>query len=143
MQRHRLGAWIAVTLLLAGCSDDGTPGPDVRSDATGVDGQLGDGSTERMLTDGATDKPVVDGRPADRNHPPPDQALPDKGKPDGTKPGCLPMVAQGVGGCAMVLGVTWDGSACVSISGCSCQGSDCTKLYQTTQACQAATSICP
>lgn len=47
-----------------------------------------------------------------------------------TQPGeCDAMDARGEGDCEQVLGIVWDGDACVSLSGCNCVGADCDKLY--------------
>jgi hypothetical protein len=50
---------------------------------------------------------------------------------------CKKLNPAGYGMCAMVLGVGWDGTKCVTISGCSC-GSDCAFFFKTLSDCQAA-----
>jgi hypothetical protein len=59
-----------------------------------------------------------------------------------TTTSCDPMDAGGVGMCAMFIGYKWDGSACVGFSGCSCVGADCSKVFQTKNACEQAYSHC-
>ncbi len=49
---------------------------------------------------------------------------------------CNAMDARGVGPCEEVLGVAWNGSACVTLSGCRCSGSDCEHLFDTLAACE-------
>lgn len=62
-----------------------------------------------------------------------------------TSPACVPHAAKGVGACEMGMGIRWTGSTCELVSGCSCEGADCTsgKLYQDIDACKAATADCP
>jgi hypothetical protein len=55
---------------------------------------------------------------------------------------CAPMDATGVGPCDAFFGYAWDGAACVGISGCSCQGSDCGVLYKSIEACEKAYAGC-
>jgi hypothetical protein len=42
--------------------------------------------------------------------------------------GCAPSDALGVGDCNDFLGFGWDGTKCIAIVGCLCQGSDCGTL---------------
>jgi hypothetical protein len=42
--------------------------------------------------------------------------------------GCAPTDATGLGDCNDFLGWAWDGSKCVALAGCLCQGSDCSDL---------------
>jgi hypothetical protein len=56
---------------------------------------------------------------------------------------CTAMDAQGQGRCKMLLGWKWDGSQCVSLGGCSCQGADCDRLFGSAQICQTAMAHCP
>ena len=49
---------------------------------------------------------------------------------------CAAMDARGVGPCEEVLGVAWNGSSCVTLSGCRCAGSDCGRLFDTLTACE-------
>jgi len=55
---------------------------------------------------------------------------------------CAALDATGEGPCEAELGFTFDGSACRAISGCSCVGADCAKLYDTAEACEAAFASC-
>lgn len=55
---------------------------------------------------------------------------------------CTPQDAEGVGACDLFLGYTWDGQRCVGISGCSCKGADCDKLYEDLGACRKAHAHC-
>lgn len=55
---------------------------------------------------------------------------------------CAPMDVEGEGGCDAVLGYRFDGSECRSISGCSCEGDDCRKLYKSADRCRRATGDC-
>lgn len=57
-------------------------------------------------------------------------------------PRCAPMDARGVGDCAAIVGVIWDGRRCTMIGGCSCEGSDCASVYATTLECENAQSGC-
>ncbi len=52
------------------------------------------------------------------------------------------MDAQGEGMCAMYMGLAWDGSNCIGISGCSCVGADCDELYDSPDECQADHADC-
>lgn len=42
--------------------------------------------------------------------------------------GCGPTDAIGLGDCNIFLGWGWDGSKCIAVVGCLCQGSDCVSL---------------
>lgn len=55
---------------------------------------------------------------------------------------CSAMDAMAIGPCGAVLGVLWNGTACVSISGCSCGGTDCADLFRTEAACRARYAGC-
>lgn len=55
---------------------------------------------------------------------------------------CAALDAVGVGSCDAYFGVTWNGSECVGVSGCDCEGADCDKLYQEVEACQKAHAEC-
>ncbi|RLB65409.1 MAG: hypothetical protein DRI90_02105 [Deltaproteobacteria bacterium] len=46
------------------------------------------------------------------------------------------------GSCFCMLGYAWDGSECVGLADCLCEGADCTKLTETIEACEAAHSEC-
>ncbi|MCO4761322.1 MAG: hypothetical protein KC502_07450 [Myxococcales bacterium] len=50
---------------------------------------------------------------------------------------CHQLDPTGYGACDMVLGVGWNGTKCVHISGCSC-GTDCDKIFKTMVACEGA-----
>jgi len=41
---------------------------------------------------------------------------------------CSAQDAHGVGMCEMFMGVAWNGTTCVGVSGCSCEGADCNAL---------------
>lgn len=51
---------------------------------------------------------------------------------------CAPMDASPVELCEVLLGYAYDGEACVSLTGCSCEGSDCDALFDSLEDCQAA-----
>ncbi|MEM9067933.1 MAG: hypothetical protein AAGE52_05480 [Myxococcota bacterium] len=55
---------------------------------------------------------------------------------------CGAMDAAGEGPCEAEIGVLWNGSECVTISGCSCVGEDCGALYETELACQMDRRSC-
>ncbi len=55
---------------------------------------------------------------------------------------CDPMDARGEGLCRAILGYRWTGSACQPLSGCSCVGADCTRLYGSLDECSAAFAAC-
>lgn len=55
---------------------------------------------------------------------------------------CIPQDSQGVGLCAMFLGYKWDGENCVTVGGCSCEGSDCDSPFESIEACQEAFHTC-
>ena len=55
---------------------------------------------------------------------------------------CAPQDARGVGICAAIFGYAWNGSSCVGLGGCSCEGADCDEAYETSESCQAARSSC-
>lgn len=68
--------------------------------------------------------------------------VPDPNEPD-TSSRCYDCRAQdaaGVGGCEMEIGVFFDGTRCVSISGCSCAGVDCDSPYPSIATCQSHTA---
>jgi hypothetical protein len=57
---------------------------------------------------------------------------------------CAPSDAVGVGDCNTFLGWGWDGSKCIAIVGCECQGSDCQGLTDSAEMdCLDIYSICP
>ena len=55
---------------------------------------------------------------------------------------CAAQEAKGVGACALFLGWAWNGSQCVGISGCSCDGRDCDDLYPSRKACVVDHQMC-
>ncbi|MEZ4225143.1 MAG: hypothetical protein R3B13_29600 [Polyangiaceae bacterium] len=55
---------------------------------------------------------------------------------------CDAQNAAGVGACDMFLGYAWDGKSCTGLSGCSCQGPDCSALYPTLDACNKTYTEC-
>ncbi len=55
---------------------------------------------------------------------------------------CLGQDASPSGECALPLGVVWNGTACVSISGCECEGDDCDDLYASIAECEADFTTC-
>ncbi len=55
---------------------------------------------------------------------------------------CGPMDARGEGACDLALGIVWNGTACVSISGCSCVGTECADLFRTDAACRLRYAAC-
>ncbi len=50
---------------------------------------------------------------------------------------CAKVDPTSFGFCDMVLGVGWDGSKCVTVSGCGCK-TECSKLFKTVKACTTA-----
>lgn len=59
---------------------------------------------------------------------------------------CAPMDAEAVdgegGGCWCMLGYAWNGSECVMLANCACEGTDCSKLTLDKADCEAAHSSC-
>lgn len=55
---------------------------------------------------------------------------------------CTAMDARGDGLCDAFFGYSWDGAHCAGISGCSCEGTDCDRLFDSPAACQAAHRGC-
>jgi hypothetical protein len=55
---------------------------------------------------------------------------------------CPPFDARAVGSCKVHRGYTWNGQSCEGLGGCSCEGVDCNRLYDTFQACEAAQGGC-
>lgn len=55
---------------------------------------------------------------------------------------CAPQDARGAGPCEAIVGHVWNGSFCVAISGCSCQGEDCDEIGATAEACLVAHEEC-
>jgi hypothetical protein len=57
-------------------------------------------------------------------------------------PTCAPQDAMGVGPCDQFFGYAWDGQSCVGISGCSCEGADCSRLHAALESCQKEHADC-
>jgi len=55
---------------------------------------------------------------------------------------CAAMDARGEGDCDLALGIVWNGTACISISGCSCVGTECGELFRTDAACRLRYAPC-
>jgi hypothetical protein len=59
---------------------------------------------------------------------------------------CGPMNAKAVpdenGSCFCFLGYAWNGTACVGLADCACEGDDCDKLTETEEACEQAHAAC-
>lgn len=53
----------------------------------------------------------------------------------GPRPDCPPDDARGVGMCTAFFGYAWDGTRCVGLGGCSCQGSACGSLAFSLELC--------
>jgi len=119
---------VVLAALLAAC-DDTTPGTDSGHDLATLD--------HGQTPEAATDMPAVDGRLAELG------TTPDGRPADAAGPDCgTAMDATGVGSCEMILGTKWDGTQCTMISGCSCQGADCGKLFAGPQGCKKAYAHC-
>jgi hypothetical protein len=59
-----------------------------------------------------------------------------------TGPTCAALEVEGVGTCRALLGFGWNGRACISLSGCDCEGRDCDALHPSLEACKAAHDAC-
>jgi hypothetical protein len=63
-----------------------------------------------------------------------------------TSNACGAMDAKAVGDanghCLCIMGFAWDGSQCVALGDCACEGADCSKLTETIEECQAAHATC-
>lgn len=55
---------------------------------------------------------------------------------------CRPMDAFGIGDCTTSVGWAWNGSACVELIGCSCDGTDCFRVESTQELCEAPFASC-
>lgn len=68
----------------------------------------------------------------------------DAGPPvDGGSPRtCAAIDAVGAGACDYVLGFAWNGTRCVTVSGCTCEGTECELLTDSSDACLAAYAGC-
>lgn len=58
------------------------------------------------------------------------------------KPTCDAQDMRGDGNCRLSLGVKFNGTDCVSFSGCECVGSECNQRFSTLEACRAGYSEC-
>ena len=52
-------------------------------------------------------------------------------------PACAKLDPSAYGTCEKILGIGWDGTKCVSVSGCDCKP-DCDKIFTNKAACEAA-----
>lgn len=57
-------------------------------------------------------------------------------------PNCEAQEAAGVGDCDAIVGVAWNGASCVTISGCSCEGADCSQLHESIEQCEMTQARC-
>jgi len=57
-------------------------------------------------------------------------------------PRCQAQDALGEGACRAILGTKFDGSQCVTLTGCECQGDDCDELFSSQEACRQAYNAC-
>ncbi|MCC7542495.1 MAG: hypothetical protein IT379_40135 [Deltaproteobacteria bacterium] len=72
-----------------------------------------------------------------------DCASPPPPPPPPPPPGtCDAQDARGEGACAAFFGYAWDGTRCVGISGCSCAGADCERLWSDDRECADAHREC-
>ncbi len=55
---------------------------------------------------------------------------------------CRAMDAKAQGLCEAEIGVIFDGTRCYMSSGCSCEGADCDRLYESVEQCESATGDC-
>ena len=133
---------IAAAVLLVACSDDATPAIDA---ASGLDSPVTVSDLQSSSDQSLADQTLID-KGASQD----DAAVIDTGaKPDHAKPPkdsgsatCAAQNAHGQGACEMLLGWGWDGRACVPLSGCSCQGPDCSKLFADPGACYKVYGVC-
>lgn len=136
-------ATLALLAALAACNSEsgGSGTPDSGEDLAAADlaAESGAGSGDGDVSDGAVDAPAGEAGSQDSAL---DSAAADGPLADATAGSCAPQDAKGVGACDMLLGVTWDGFHCASLSGCSCSGKDCTKLYSGIGACEKARLNC-
>jgi len=128
---------LSITALTA-CGDD----DDDNSPA--VDGGSRDLGGDAARPDaGAADA----GEPADASREPDaassDASAADLGSVDlGTAPDCTAQDARGVGDCEAIVGIFFDGTDCVTESGCSCVGTKCGDGFDSTEACELAYDGC-
>jgi len=57
-------------------------------------------------------------------------------------PESAPMDARGEGPCELFFGFAWDGTSCVGLGGCTCEGADCGSLYPGLDECEDAHRDC-
>lgn len=55
---------------------------------------------------------------------------------------CAAIDALGAGACDYVLGFAWNGTRCVTVSGCTCEGTECDLLTDSSDACLSAYAGC-
>lgn len=60
----------------------------------------------------------------------------------GTSRDCTAQDARGEGACDAIVGIFFDGTDCVTESGCSCVGTKCGDAFETIEACEAAYDGC-
>lgn len=61
---------------------------------------------------------------------------------DDPGPTCDAQDIRAEGPCTAIIGVAWNGEACVALSGCSCVGEDCDDIYEDMASCQADHAEC-
>lgn len=130
---HRITMLSLIALLVGSACDESGSQPPKDSEGDTIPGDRG--TADQTRDQGGPREAGPDGTRTDG-------ARTDGRKHDGSGANCTPMNAQGVGSCSMFLGYTWDGTKCLGISGCSCQGSDCSKLFKSPADCQSAYSQC-
>jgi hypothetical protein len=55
---------------------------------------------------------------------------------------CAAQDAHGVGACRGSVGAFWNGAECTYQWGCSCEGADCARAFETIEACEEAHQAC-
>ena len=123
-------------LLVAACSDDSSSGTPPDSKPWPSDCFC----TDLGTPDGPVTKPDQKQPQMDQKPPQPDINV---SVPDAGALKCAAWDAKGVGMCSMFLGYIWDGKACKGISGCSCGGADCFRIYSSPAKCTAGQASCP
>jgi hypothetical protein len=58
-------------------------------------------------------------------------------------PPCVPMDVREVGNCEPIHGYYWDGTSCRVLSGCTCEGADCERLFGSLGECLEVNAGCP
>lgn len=121
-----LTPFVAMALLVA-CSDSSTPAIDAASSVDQAAVDIGTTADKGPATDKG---PTADkGTAADMGTAVDKGTVADKGATTDAAPGCAPQDIKGAGMCDMMLGYMWNGKTCVSFSGCSCTGADCSKKF--------------